>query len=98
MVKYDSFYYMLEVLRNILGEEKMAFEQSKEQAGNLLSSVQNSSLFNLAVSKLLQQSLLPLYEFIQQKTTIDSVRLKELLEENERLEAALQERSSRFGN
>lgn len=98
MVKYDSFYYMLEVLRNILDEERMAFEQSKGQAEDLLSSVQNSSLFNLAVSKLLQQSLLPLYEFIQQKTAMDSVRLKGLLEENERLEAILQGKNSGFSN
>lgn len=88
MNTHDCFDYLLEIQRNILNEEQHAYENSKINT-NALGAVYNSSLFNLSMSRLLQKSLLPLYEYIKQKHNMDRERLESLIAENAEIEARL---------
>lgn len=94
MNKFDSFDYLLEVQKNLLAEEEHDYHSALDSGSNL-AKIYNTSVFTASVSKILQKSLLPMYEFIQQKLAIDRVRLQQILAENAELERKIQERDSK---
>ncbi|CAG9332052.1 BRCC3 [Blepharisma stoltei] len=94
MIMHDCFDYLLEVQRNILREEQQAYESTKRNV-NALGAVYNASLFNLSISRLLQKSLLPLYEYIKQKHSMDKERLDRIIQENKEIEAKLAARAAK---
>jgi BRCA1/BRCA2-containing complex subunit 3 len=92
---HDSFYHLLEVQKNLMAEEQKAYYEAQANSQHILGRIYNSSQFNISMSRLLEESLLPLYEYIQQKQTMDSIRLEQILKENEILEQELKSKRSR---
>ena len=94
MTKYDSLDYVLEVQKNLLVEEELAYRKSLISGSNL-AQVYNSSTFNISIAKILQKSLLPMYEFIQQKLAIDKIKLQQVLAENAELTRKIAEKNNK---
>ena len=88
MTIHDSYHYLLDVQKNLLTEEKEAYKQASQNS-HLLSKVYNASLFNLSMSRILEKSLIPFYEFILHKQQMDQILLEQLQRENELLELQL---------
>ncbi|OMJ90416.1 hypothetical protein SteCoe_7222 [Stentor coeruleus] len=89
--KYDSFDYLLEVQKNLLAEEQHEFQAALAGTTDL-GQVYNASVFTLSVAKILQKSLKPMYEFIQQKINIDRLRLSQIQAENAELARKIREK------
>lgn len=97
MKSFDSLDYLLTVQKNLLEEEGLAYQEAMKDVEGL-AQVCNSSLFSLAVARILQKSLIPMDEFLRQKKEIDGIRLAHLLEENQELERKIKERDERKEN
>lgn len=81
---FDSFDYLRQVYINLIKEEREKFEKSLNGC-NYLGQIFNSSLFNLAITKILEKSFAPMIEFLKIKNLADGERLKMLRAENEEL-------------
>jgi hypothetical protein len=92
--KYDSFDYLLEVQKNLLAEEQHEFQQALAGTTDL-GQVYNASVFTMSVAKILQKSLKPMYEFIQQKMSIDRLRLGQIQAENAELARKIREKDGK---
>jgi BRCC36 C-terminal helical domain len=97
LTKFDSFDYILEVQKNLLIEEQHEYHNSLSSQSSL-ADVYNSSIFNVSMARILQKSLLPMYEFMQQKLEIDNLRLQQVLAENEELANKIREKERRKSN
>ncbi len=99
LLKNDSQDHVVETHINLMREEKQAFDAARSQSSSVLATIYNSSLFNLAMSKLIEESLLPLYEDATTSEALDQFVIESIRRENEELEAKLTGNvSARFTN
>ena len=88
---FDSYDYLKQVHYNLIHEEREKY--TKSLAGcNYLGQVFNSSLFNLAITKILEKSFAPMIEFLKIKNLADGERLRMLRAENEELRKKIEEK------